>query len=257
MARSLRERALWLNRAIDMRKGTLPVAISRFYNRHLRDTTRTVETRVQDADDHWEANKVGDALCCGGPHVDPTRWRLARVMKLSAFVIYNTNKPIGEYSVQQYRAWLQLHPSEARACQRGSLKGTRNHFWLTKADDLERELAQIQPSDSADVARAVLGLRVGRGVDLVCLMFSPPYFRQLWIPTFVDGGANELFCTWLDEAEGLGYTWCLATDHRGLPELVGQDEDLTERAEVVYLGRTLQRQPRVRYKRRLGRLHAQ
>lgn len=253
MSANLRERCLWLNRAIDLRKRNLPPAISEMYSRHLRDKTRPVEARIKDADAEWQTSNKDTALCRGSFYDEPLAWSLAHVMKLSAFVIYHTSKPINEDMEQTYLNWIENNPEEPRACQRGILRGKRNHCWLTRSQWLHLEFAQLPQEEWAEFARGELALRVSRGVPLVCILFPSRYFKLLAVPSFIDGGANELFCTWYDESEKVGFTWSLTTDSRGLPELVTKDTELTSEAQVVYLGTPMSPQPRPRYKRRLRR----
>jgi len=254
---NLRERCLWLNRAIDRRKQRLPAAMLETYARHLRDKARSPETRVRDADSEWQTSNEGTALCCGSRCAEPLSSPLAHVMKLSAFVVHHTNKPINDRIEQTFLDWMEDNPEEVRACQRGVLRGKRNHCWLTWRQALLDQLAKLPREAWADFARGELALRISRNVPLVCILFPEGYFSSANVPTFIDGGSNELFCAWVDESREVGFTWSLVTDKCGLPEMVTKDGELTPGAEVIYLNTTRSAQPRPRYKQRLRRLRAQ
>lgn len=227
----------------DQRKGALDPSIIQLYLPVVADESRTVWRAFEHADAQWDTKGQGDALCSGTRTAWPTTAELVRVMKLDVFVEYNTDHVISRRSAQNYLGLLTERAGIARKGQKGPLRGERNVFWMTLRTALTVRVLNIEPEELADRVPSLVGLRFPPDVHVITLEFPPRYFDMAAIPTFVDGGPHPAFRNWDDETDGVGYTWNLLEQARGLPEIVAQNYTLDARATVNYIGRTRKASP--------------
>ena len=253
MASVSHEDLLRLNIRLERERNHLdPVLIKHYESCCLRtgsavSTALSMEVRFTEADKTL-SDKPGVGR--GNPSKGLLEKDLVRVMNVGALDEWHCCGALhGRSDIELAERLSYRHPAVSLS---GSLGGYRGLFWLGRAADLETRLREAEAERNhlratgqagsrpapAEVARDLLGLiHVGKDALLVYLHFPRFFFRLAFVPTFVDGGASEVFCVWADAHE-CGFTWRLDINRRGVPEVVHPNgEPLDRDVRVRYLGR--------------------